>query len=147
MNAIARIELMRRGCTYQMFSFDNIFDNSLEKHIMKQTTVQVVDDLDGSVIANGSGASVAFALEGESYEIDLSDTNLSELRAVLQPYLSVARRVGYVPAQPRGAGAAKSDRAALQAIREWAAANGVQVSDRGRIAATVREAYANAHSN
>ena len=114
---------------------------------MKQTTVQVVDDLDGTVIANGSGASVAFALEGESYEIDLSDTNLSELRAVLQPYLNVARRVGYIPAKPRGAGAAKSDRAALQAIREWAAANGVQVSDRGRIAATVREAYANAQSN
>ena len=114
---------------------------------MKKTTVQLLDDLDGSVIENGSGASIAFAFEGDSYEIDLSDKNLAEFRAALKPYADVAQRVGYVPAKARTSSGAKSDRAELQAVRAWAAANGIQVSDRGRIAATVREAYSSAQAN
>jgi len=114
---------------------------------MKKTTVQLLDDLDGTVIENGSGATVAFAFEGDSYEIDLSDANLAEFREALSRYVSAARRVGYVPAKPRATGAAKSNRAELQLIREWAAAQGIQVSDRGRIAETVRAAYAAAQSN
>ena len=113
---------------------------------MKKTTVQLLDDLDGTVIENGSGATVSFAFEGDSYEIDLSAENLAAFRTAMKPYTNVSRRVGYVPAKPRGAGAAGSDRAELQAIRTWAAANGMQVSDRGRIAGTVRAAYADAHA-
>lgn len=113
---------------------------------MKKTTVQLLDDLDGTVIENGSGATVSYAFDGDSYEIDLSGENLAEFRAAMKPYTNVSRRVGYVPAKPRTAGSAGSDRAELQAIRAWAAANGVQVSDRGRIAGTVREAYANAQA-
>ena len=113
---------------------------------MKKTTVQLLDDLDGAVIENGSGATVSYAFEGDSYEIDLSAGNLAEFRAVLKPYTTVSRRVGYVPAKPRGGGSGASDRAELQAIRAWAAANGVHVSDRGRIAGTVREAYAKAQA-
>ncbi|TFD51913.1 Lsr2 family protein [Cryobacterium sp. Hh7] len=114
---------------------------------MKKTTVQLLDDLDGSVIENGSGASVSFAFEGDSYEVDLSEKNLAEFRAALKPYADVARRVGYVPAKARAASGSKSDRAELQAVRAWASANGIQVSDRGRIAATVREAYSRAQAN
>lgn len=113
---------------------------------MKKTTVQLLDDLDGTVIENGSGATVSFAFEGDSYEIDLSAENLAAFRMVMQPYTKVSRRVGYVPAKPRGTAASHSDRAELQAIRAWAAANGMQVSDRGRIAGSVREAYAGAQA-
>ncbi|MBG6213659.1 MAG: Lsr2 family protein [Cryobacterium sp.] len=113
---------------------------------MKKTTVQLLDDLDGTVIENGSGATVSYAFEGDSYEIDLSAENLVKFRSALKQYTSVSRRVGYVPAKPRGASSAGSDRAELQAIRTWASANGMQVSDRGRIAGTVREAYANAQA-
>ncbi|SDN18176.1 Lsr2 protein [Cryobacterium flavum] len=113
---------------------------------MKKTTVQLLDDLDGTVIENGSGATVSYAFEGESYEIDLSAENLAEFRAAIKPYTNVSRRVGYVPAKSRGTSSAGSDRAELQAIRAWAAANGVAVSDRGRIAGTVREAYARAQA-
>ena len=113
---------------------------------MKKTTVQLLDDLDGTVIENGSGASVSFAFEGDSYEIDLSAENLAAFRAAMKTYTTVSRRVGYVPAKPRGASSAASDRAELQAIRSWATANGMQVSDRGRIAGTVREAYASAQA-
>ncbi|TFD89018.1 histone-like nucleoid-structuring protein Lsr2 [Cryobacterium serini] len=113
---------------------------------MKKTTVQLLDDLDGTVIENGSGATVSFAFEGDSYEIDLSTKNLTEFRAAIKPYTNVSRRVGYVPAKTRGASPAGSDRAELQAIRAWAAANGTHVSDRGRIAGSVREAYAKAQA-
>lgn len=112
---------------------------------MKKTTVQLLDDLDGTVIEKGTGATVSYAFEGDSYEIDLSSENLVEFRAALKPYTTVSRRVGYAPAKPRGVSSAGSNRAELQDIRSWAAANGIQVSDRGRIAGTVREAYAQAH--
>ena len=121
--------------------------HKLEIYTMKKTTVQLLDDLDGTVIENGSGATVAFAFEGESFEVDLSEKNLAEFRSALKPYADVARRVGYIPATSRGTSGTKSDRAELQAIREWAAANGIQVSDRGRIAATVRDAYSSAQAN
>ena len=111
---------------------------------MKKTTVQLVDDLDGTVIESGTGASVTFAFDGDSYEIDLSADNLAAFRAAMKTYTTVSRRIGYVPAKSRGASSAGSDRAELRAIRSWAAANGMEVSDRGRIASTVREAYAKA---
>jgi len=113
---------------------------------MKKTTVQLLDDLDGSVIENGSGATVSFAFDGDSYEIDLSAGNLAEFQSAMKTYTNVARRVGYVPAKSRGTGSAGSNRAELQAIRAWAAANGMPVSDRGRIAGNVREAYVNAQA-
>ncbi|WP_370449019.1 Lsr2 family protein [Cryobacterium sp. Hb1] len=127
-------------------SIPNVFDIVLENLRMKKTTVQLLDDLDGTVIENGSGATVSFTFEGDSYEIDLSAGNLAEFRSAVKPYINVSRRVGYVPAKPRGASSAGSDRAELQAIRAWAAANGTHVSDRGRISGTVREAYAKAQA-
>lgn len=127
-------------------SIPNVFDIALENLRMKKTTVQLLDDLDGTVIENGSGATISYAFEGDSYEIDLSADNLAQFRAALRPYITVSRRVGYVPAKPRSASSAGSNRAELQAIRSWAAANGIQVSGRGRIAGSVREAYAEAQA-
>ena len=43
----------------------------------------------------------------------------------------------------RTSGGAGRPRAETSAIREWATANGLEVSTRGRIASTVLEAYAN----
>ena len=53
------------------------------------TTVTLVDDLDGSE-ASGS---VSFALDGASYEIDLSEDNAEKLRDALAGYVASARRV------------------------------------------------------
>ena len=53
------------------------------------TTVTLVDDLDGSE-ASGS---VSFALDGASYEIDLSEGNAEKLRDALAGYVASARRV------------------------------------------------------
>ena len=39
----------------------------------RKTLVQLVDDLDGSQIADCEGRTVALGLDGVSYEIDLSN--------------------------------------------------------------------------
>ena len=47
----------------------------------KKTTVMLVDDLDGSQAEE----QVSFAVDGRSYEIDLSAANVARLRDALAP--------------------------------------------------------------
>ena len=108
-----------------------------QKHI-----VQLIDDIDGGEAAE----TVTFALDGSSYAIDLSSKNAAKLRDALALYVANARRSGRGPGRPagsgrRGRGGARSDREQTQAIREWARKNGHKVGQKGRIPATVLEAY------
>ena len=106
------------------------------------TEVRLVDDIDGGEAAE----TVAFDLEGKNYQIDLSKTHAAQLREALAPYVAAARRAGSSPAQrgrPASAARPALNRHETAGIREWAAANGFEVSTRGRIAAKVREAYDN----
>jgi hypothetical protein len=111
--------------------------------VAKQTTVTLVDDLDGSEAEE----QVEFTVDGKSYEIDLSAANSAALRDALAPFISAARRTGArrasagTPAQSRPA----ADREQNQAIREWAKAQGMKISERGRIPSNVLEAYHQAH--
>jgi len=110
----------------------------------RKTLVQLVDDLDGSRIADGDGRTVTFALDGVSYEIDLNQAHVDELTKALAPYVAAGRKVsGRKSATPTSP--AKSDPAELQKIRDWASRNGHTVSSRGRISAAVRDAYNAAH--
>jgi hypothetical protein len=109
--------------------------------MVKQTTVVLVDDIDGGA----ADETVTFALDGVAYELDLTSENAETMRQVLQSYASVARRSN--PPQMRNSRhkrAIGSDD--TEAIRAWARENGRSVSDRGRIAATVREAYERSRS-
>ena len=54
----------------------------------KTTTVTVVDDIDGSENAE----TISFALDGQSYEIDLGKRNLEKLQKGLQPYIDSGHR-------------------------------------------------------
>ena len=104
------------------------------------TEVRLVDDIDGGE----ADETVAFDLEGKNYQIDLSTTHAAQLREALAPYVAAARRAGSSPGGRRTTATRPStDRQETAKIREWAAANGFQVSTRGRIAANVREAYEN----
>jgi hypothetical protein len=58
----------------------------------QRTLVQLIDDLDGSVIPGGMGRTVLFEFDGTSYEIDLTDAHLNELRDALAPYVAAGRR-------------------------------------------------------
>lgn len=106
----------------------------------QKTLIQLVDDLDGTALTDGAGKTVTFALEGVSYEIDLSQAHVAELAEALAPYVAAGRKVGGRKTQARTS-STKSDPTELQKIREWAAKNGHTVSSRGRISAVVRDAY------
>ncbi|BDZ44955.1 histone-like nucleoid-structuring protein Lsr2 [Naasia aerilata] len=114
----------------------------------QKVIVETVDDLDGSVITDGSGGTVAFSYQGKSYEIDLSSDNREKLASALEPYISKARptgqrrRVAEAPSQSRNSGGSGNR---LQEVREWARANGHQVSDRGRISKQIQDAFEQAH--
>ena len=106
------------------------------------TEVRLLDDLDGGEAAE----SVSFSLDGKSYEIDLSEKHAAALRDAFAPFVSSARRAGgttAAAARPRMSTRAGRPRAETAAIREWASANGIEVSARGRISSTVLEAYEN----
>jgi hypothetical protein len=111
--------------------------------VAKQTTVTLVDDLDGTE----ADEQVEFAVDGKVYEIDLSSANSARLREALAPFISAARRAGgrrrsgasVAPARP------SSDREQNQAIREWAVDQGMKISERGRIPSNVLEAYHQSH--
>lgn len=104
----------------------------------KQTQVILIDDISGETIKDGKGGSLAFALEGIEYSIDLTDKNATRLRDALAPYIAVATRVG------RKSGARGSRTQAgpsAREVRDWARSNGYTVPDRGRIPTEVRDAY------
>ena len=109
----------------------------------QKVTVQLVDDVDGST----ADSTVEFALDGASYQIDLSEDNAAKLRDSLAPFVAHARKTG---GRKKAGGKGKSntpstaDRERNQAIREWAREQGMQVSDRGRIPAEIVETYDNA---
>jgi hypothetical protein len=109
----------------------------------KKVQVTLVDDIDGSEAVE----TVGFALDGTSYEIDLSKANAKKLRDSLSTYVASARRAGRVRSSGgrSGRASARADREQIQAVREWARRNGHKVSDRGRVPASVLEAYNAAH--
>jgi Lsr2 len=105
------------------------------------TQVRLVDDLDGGEAAE----SVSFSLDGKSYQIDLSEKHAAALRDAFAPFIGSARRAGGSPAVSRQKMSTRAGRPREEtaAIRQWATANGLEVSARGRISSTVLDAYEN----
>lgn len=109
----------------------------------KQTTVTLVDDIDGGE----ADEHLEFSFEGRSYEIDLSAKNGGKLRDVLAPYIAAGRRrTGRGTTSTTASTARPSvDRELNQAIREWAQQQDMKIAERGRIPSHVLEAYHRAH--
>ena len=112
----------------------------------KKVTVTLVDDLDLESIA---AETVEFALDGVTYEIDLSEANAEALRESLSTWIASARRSGgrkkTTGRAATGARTGASHREETAAIRAWARDHGFAVSARGRIPTEVLEAYRKAH--
>src|SRR5712692_11469545 len=71
----------------------------------RNVSVVITDDLDGSAGAQ----SVAFSLDGVSYEIDLAQPNRARLAGALAPFIAAGRRAGRGNRR-RGAGTAAGSR-------------------------------------
>ena len=107
----------------------------------QKVNIVLVDDIDGS----DATETVAFGLDGASYEIDLNEANASALREALATYVGHGRRVSSGRRTRSGAARASTSGAPASEVREWARSNGFTVPDRGRIPADVRSAYDAAH--
>lgn len=118
----------------------------------QKTVVLLVDDLDESE----ADETVEFGLDGVGYEIDLSTSHAEELRDALADYVAHARRRSGTRRNRRRAAAERpaargngttstAEREQNRAVREWARAQGMTVSERGRIPSEITQAYHQAH--
>src|SRR5882757_10147239 len=99
----------------------------------QRVLVTLADDLDGGEAAE----TIAFGVDGQWYEIDLSSKNADRLRKELAPYVEAGRRrtlsgraYKRTPIAPTPA-----------TVRAWAQSNGFEVPARGRIPKKVYEAF------
>jgi len=102
-----------------------------------ETIEHVLDDLDGTTASE----TIAFAVEGISYQIDLNKKNAKALRSDFAKWVTHARKA-------KSAGSARSARRSSggkanqsSVIRAWASAQGLPVNARGRIPSSVIEQY------
>ncbi|AUI60262.1 Lsr2 family protein [Amycolatopsis sp. BJA-103] len=117
--------------------------------MVQKVSVQIVDDIDGGEATQ----TVPFALDGVTYEIDLSDDNAGTLRDELERFIDASRRIGGRKVKVATgqstvvSGTAKpTDRERNQQVRAWATANGYPIAERGRIPNDIYEAFDNAES-
>lgn len=116
----------------------------------QQTILELVDDLDGG----RADETVAFALDGVEFVIDLSAANAARLRDTLAEFVGHARRTGGRTTRGRArngsAGANGSNgsngKPDVQAVRAWARSQGETVADRGRVPQTLLTRFQEAHS-
>jgi hypothetical protein len=113
---------------------------------MAQRTI-LTDDLDGTEGAQ----TITYTVDGQEYEIDLSEDNVQRFHEALEPYVSKSREVQRQQAAParrsRGDGrrSSGSGRDDIPQIRAWAESQGMDVSARGRVKKEIIDAYDEAH--
>lgn len=92
-----------------------------------------------------------FSVQGRDFQIDLCDKDADKFDAAMEPWTAAARQTGgrhkaptsLTESGPVSTSSPRSSRknSDAAAIREWAAKKGVEVSARGVIAQSVRDAY------
>jgi hypothetical protein len=111
--------------------------------VAQKTVVELVDDLDGGE----ANETVAFALDGVEFQIDLSAENANRLRETLAEYVGHARRIGGRKQSKTGAAShAGNGNPDSQAIREWARSQGESVAERGRLSHDLVVRFQEAHA-
>ena len=101
----------------------------------QKITVTLEDDLEGGPATE----TLQFSIGGTQYEIDLSKKNARAFRKQVAPFIEHARRAGR--GRRRQPGRAQSSRQHSSDVRAWAKDQGIAVSERGRIPASVVERY------
>lgn len=115
----------------------------------RSVRITLVDDLDGKELSGDDAQTVAFALNGIEYEIDLSQKNADAMVKAFSKYTEKARKVGKVSAARRGNQAGRGNLSVVRdgnkpdpkVVRAWATENGIEVPARGRIPNEVVEKY------
>lgn len=93
---------------------------------------------------------VAFTVEGQSYECELCEAHLIEFREAMEIWSSHARSVGrsrggQSSTRGRKRGGGGGEGASTAEVREWARSQGIPVSARGRVPAELHARFEAAH--
>src|SRR5689334_12160177 len=114
------------------------------RSMAKRTITELIDDLDGSP----AEVSRQIALDGVAYALDLNAANSAKLDEALAPFIAAGSKLARGGPRLRLVRSSSSARATSPAARErntavraWAAEQGLEVSDRGRIKTEILDAY------
>lgn len=105
--------------------------------VAKETIVRITDDIDGSEAVE----TIRFGFRGIDYDIDLNAKNVAAIEKSFEKWIQHGQKSELTGIRARQRRSTVRNKDHTAAVREWAKANGYKVSDRGRIAAEVREAY------
>lgn len=108
----------------------------------RKTVEKFYSDLSGTEI-EGPSPTVAFVFDGVGYEVDLTPSERASFEDAVKPYIAIGRRVG-ARTRPSSSGGSSSGPSAKD-VRAWAEEQGLDVPARGRVPASVLDAYAAAH--
>ena len=108
---------------------------------MQKVDVRLEDDLTGGP----ADETVHFGVDGRAYEIDLNAKHADRFRRQLAPFLERARLARSRGLRTTTRTAASRERS--REIRAWAEHQGLSVTARGRLPASIIEQYRLAHSD
>jgi len=110
----------------------------------KRIVEHYVSDLSGVDLPEGT-TSLRFAFDGRSYEIDLTPQERADFEVAIARYVAAARPTASSARSGSGRSSRSSGGPDPKAVRAWARDHGHDVPARGRIPATILEAYSAAH--
>lgn len=112
----------------------------------KKTIAKYFSDLSGIEIESNS-PTVYFAIDGTSYEVDLTEEEQTRLREAVAPYAAVGRRAAGGRRASAGGASSTADGPSAKEVRAWAVQQGLDVPARGRVPAEITDAYRAAHQS
>lgn len=107
----------------------------------KKTVEKFYSDLSGDEIDTPS-PTVSFVFDGVGYEVDLTVSERQAFADAVAPYIAVGRRAA--GRAGRAASSSGGSGVDAKAVRAWAQEQGLDVPARGRVPASLIEAYKNA---
>ena len=119
-----------------------------KREIVPEPIVTVIDDYDGTELHPHTPPE-RYLLRGRTYDLYLSEASRQAVDSFLDRLLDGAEEVRDVAPRGRGGragvGVAIRDGYTIHDLREWARANGYEVSDNRRAPSKVIEAFNAAH--
>lgn len=106
----------------------------------KEIFYKIVSDLSKDILEEGDAQTVQLGWQGSTYELDLSNSEATELSRLIEKYTSVGRKVTR-SAKASATPAPKGNKEYLAKVRAWAEENDFPVSARGRIKQTTLDAF------
>jgi len=119
-----------------------------KREIVPEPIVTVIDDYDGKELHEHTPPE-RYQLRGRTYDLYLSEESKKVVDSFLDQLVDGAEEVRDVAPQRRsrgGGGVSIRDGYTIHDLREWARANGHEVSDNRRAPSRVIEAFNDAHS-